>query len=152
MAKDETQEEKKASAGDGEKAGEKPAEKAAAKKRKGRKNVSEGVAHIHSTFNNTIVTITDTQGAVVAWSSAGAMGFKGSRKGTPFAAQRAADSAAKKAMDHGMRAVQVYVRGPGAGRDSALRSLQLAGLNISLIRDVTPIPHNGCRPPKRRRV
>ncbi len=152
MAKDETQEEKKASAGDGEKAGEKPAEKAAAKKRKGRKNVSEGVAHIHSTFNNTIVTITDTQGAVIAWSSAGAMGFKGSRKGTPFAAQRAADSAAKKAMDHGMRAVQVYVRGPGAGRDSALRSLQLAGLNISLIRDVTPIPHNGCRPPKRRRV
>jgi len=152
MAKDETQEEKNASAGDGEKAGEKPAEKAAAKKRKGRKNVSEGVAHIHSTFNNTIVTITDTQGAVVAWSSAGAMGFKGSRKGTPFAAQRAADSAAKKAMDHGMRAVQVYVRGPGAGRDSALRSLQLAGLNISLIRDVTPIPHNGCRPPKRRRV
>jgi len=152
MAKDETQEEKKASAGDGEKAGEKPAEKAAAKKRKGRKNVSEGVAHIHSTFNNTIVTITDTQGAVIAWSSAGAMGFKGSRKGTPFAAQRAADSAAKKAMDHGMRAVQVYVRGPGAGRDSALRSLQLAGLNISLIKDVTPIPHNGCRPPKRRRV
>ncbi len=152
MAKDETQEERKASAGDGEKAGEKPAEKGAAKKRKGRKNVSEGVAHIHSTFNNTIVTITDTQGAVIAWSSAGAMGFKGSRKGTPFAAQRAADSAAKKAMDHGMRAVQVYVRGPGAGRDSALRSLQLAGLNISLIRDVTPIPHNGCRPPKRRRV
>ena len=152
MAKDETQEEKKASAGDGEKAGEKPAEKAAAKKRKGRKNISEGVAHIHSTFNNTIVTITDTHGAVVAWSSSGAMGFKGSRKGTPFAAQRAADSAAKKAMDHGMRAVQVYVRGPGAGRDSALRSLQLAGLNISLIRDVTPIPHNGCRPPKRRRV
>ena len=152
MAKDETQEEKKASAGDGENAGEKPAEKAAAKKRKGKKNISQGVANIHSTFNNTIVTITDTQGAVVAWSSAGAMGFKGSRKGTPFAAQRAADSAAKKAMDHGMRAVQVYVRGPGAGRDSALRSLQLAGLNISLIRDVTPIPHNGCRPPKRRRV
>ncbi len=152
MAQDETQEEKKASAGDGEMAGEKPAEKATAKKRKGRRNVSEGVAHIHSTFNNTIVTITDTQGAVIAWSSAGAMGFKGSRKGTPFAAQRAADSAAKKAMDHGMRAVQVYVRGPGAGRDSALRSLQLAGLNISLIRDVTPIPHNGCRPPKRRRV
>ena len=152
MAKDETQEEKKASGADGEKPGEKPAEKVTAKKRKGRKNISEGVAHIHSTFNNTIVTITDTHGAVIAWSSSGAMGFKGSRKGTPFAAQRAADSAAKKAMDHGMRAVQVYVRGPGAGRDSALRSLQLAGLNISLIRDVTPIPHNGCRPPKRRRV
>ena len=152
MAKDETQEEKKASAGDGELAGEKPADKAAAKKRKGKKNVSHGIAHIHSTFNNTIITITDPQGAVVAWSSAGAMGFKGSRKGTPFAAQRAADSVAKKAMDHGMHAVQVYVRGPGAGRDSALRSLQLAGLNISLIKDVTPIPHNGCRPPKRRRV
>ena len=152
MAKDETQEEKKASAAEAEKVEEKPAEKVAAKKRRGRKNVSEGVAHIHSTFNNTIVTITDTSGAVVAWSSAGAMGFKGSRKGTPFAAQRAADSAAKKAMDHGMHAVQVFVRGPGAGRDSALRSLQLAGLNISLIKDVTPIPHNGCRPPKRRRV
>ncbi len=152
MAKDETQEEKKASAGEAEKAGEQPAEKAAAKKRKGKKNISHGVAHIHSTFNNTIITITDPQGAVVAWSSAGAMGFKGSRKGTPFAAQRAADSAAKKAMDHGMHAVQVFVRGPGAGRDSALRSLQLAGLNISLIKDVTPIPHNGCRPPKRRRV
>ena len=154
MAKDETQEEKKASAGDGdgEKDSEKPAEKAAAKKRKGKRNVSEGVAHIHSTFNNTIVTITDVQGGVLAWSSAGAMGFKGSRKGTPFAAQRAADSAARKAMDHGMRSLQVYVRGPGAGRDSALRSLQLAGLNISLIKDVTPIPHNGCRPPKRRRV
>ena len=152
MAKDEAQEEKKASAGDGEKPGEKPAEKAAAKKRRGRKNISEGVAHIHSTFNNTIITISDTHGNVVAWSSAGAMGFKGSRKGTPFAAQRAADSAAKKAMDNGMRAVQVFVRGPGAGRDSALRSLQLAGLNISLIKDVTPIPHNGCRPPKRRRV
>jgi len=152
MAKDETQEEKKASAGDGEKAGEKPAEKAAAKKRKGRKNISEGVAHIHSTFNNTIITITDIYGAVIAWSSAGAMGFKGSRKGTPFAAQRAADSVAKKAKDHGMHTVQVFVRGPGVGRDSALRSLQLAGLNISLIKDVTPIPHNGCRPPKRRRV
>ena len=152
MAKDETQEEKKASASDGEKDSEKPVEKAAAKKRKGRRNVSEGVAHIHSTFNNTIVTITDVQGGVVAWSSAGAMGFKGSRKGTPFAAQRAADSAARKAMDHGMHSLQVYVRGPGAGRDSALRSLQLAGLNISLIKDVTPIPHNGCRPPKRRRV
>lgn len=122
------------------------------RKRKGRKNISEGVAHIHSTFNNTIITITDTKGNVVSWSSAGSMGFRGSRKGTPFAAQQAADSAAKKAMDHGMHAVQVFVRGPGAGRDSALRSLQLAGLNISLIKDVTPIPHNGCRPPKRRRT
>lgn len=130
---------------------EKPAEKVARKKR-GKKNVSEGVAHIHSTFNNTIVTITDYQGNVISWASAGTMGFKGSRKGTPFAAQQAADSAAKKAMDHGMRTVQVFVRGPGAGRESALRSLQAAGFNISLIKDVTPIPHNGCRPPKRRRV
>ncbi len=144
---DENPEEKKAAVQEGEKA-----EARGGKKKRGRKNISEGVAHIHSTFNNTIVTITDTQGNVVAWSSAGSMGFKGSRKGTPFAAQQAADSAAKKAMDHGMHAVQVFVRGPGAGRDSALRSLQLAGLNISLIKDVTPIPHNGCRPPKRRRV
>ncbi len=147
MAKDEQQAKKIEGPGEGEKAEEK-----GAKKKKGRKNVRDGIAHIHSTFNNTIVTITDVQGNVVAWSSAGAMGFKGSRKGTPFAAQRAADTAAKKAMDHGMHAVQVYVRGPGAGRDSALRSLQLAGLNIHLIKDVTPIPHNGCRPPKRRRV
>ena len=123
-----------------------------ARKRKGKKNVSEGVAHIHSTFNNTIVTITDYQGNVLSWSSAGAMGFKGSRKGTPFAAQQAADSAAKKAMDHGVRTIQVFVRGPGAGRESALRSLQAAGFNITMIKDVTPIPHNGCRPPKRRRV
>ncbi|MFQ5849742.1 MAG: 30S ribosomal protein S11 [Candidatus Binatia bacterium] len=122
------------------------------RRKRGRKNITMGIAHIHSTFNNTIVTITDTQGNVIAWSSAGTMGFKGSRKGTPFAAQQAADRAAKKAMDHGMHAVQVHVRGPGSGRDSALRSLQLAGLNISLIKDVTPIPHNGCRPPKRRRV
>jgi small subunit ribosomal protein S11 len=113
---------------------------------------SEGVVHIHSTFNNTIVTITDYQGNVISWSSAGSMGFKGSRKGTPFAAQQAADSAAKKAMDHGLRTVQIFVRGPGAGRESALRALQSAGINISLIKDVTPIPHNGCRPPKRRRV
>lgn len=144
---DENMEEKKAAVQEGEKA-----EGKIVKKKRGRKNISEGVAHIHSTFNNTIVTITDTQGNVVAWSSAGSMGFKGSRKGTPFAAQQAADNAAKKAMDHGMHAVQVFVRGPGAGRDSALRSLQMAGLNISLIKDVTPIPHNGCRPPKRRRV
>lgn len=144
---DERAEEKK---GEGQ-AEEKPAEKAARKK-KGRKNVSEGIVHIHSTFNNTIVTIADYQGNVISWSSAGTMGFKGSRKGTPFAAQQAADNAAKKAMDHGVRSVQVLVRGPGAGRESALRSLQAAGFNISLIKDVTPIPHNGCRPPKRRRV
>jgi len=130
---------------------EKPSPKVARKK-KGRKNISEGVAHIHSTFNNTIVTITDHQGNVLAWSSAGTMGFKGSRKGTPFAAQQAAESAARKAMEHGVRSVQVFVRGPGAGRESALRALQAAGFNISLIKDVTPIPHNGCRPPKRRRV
>jgi len=130
---------------------QKLSEKAARKKR-GRKNIAEGVVHIHSTFNNTIVTITDYQGNVISWSSAGAMGFKGSRKGTPFAAQQAADSAARKAMDHGLRSVQIFVRGPGAGRESALRALQSAGINISLIKDVTPIPHNGCRPPKRRRV
>src|SRR5512138_749355 len=124
----------------------------AARKKRGRKNIAEGVVHIHSTFNNTIVTITDYQGNVISWSSAGSMGFKGSRKGTPFAAQQAADSAAKKAADHGVRSVQVFVRGPGAGRESALRALQSAGINISLIKDVTPIPHNGCRPPKRRRV
>ncbi|HEX7228190.1 MAG TPA: 30S ribosomal protein S11 [Candidatus Binatia bacterium] len=124
----------------------------AARKKRGRKNISEGVVHIHSTFNNTIVTITDYQGNVISWASAGSMGFKGSRKGTPFAAQQAADNAAKKAMDHGLRTVQIFVRGPGAGRESALRALQSAGINISLIKDVTPIPHNGCRPPKRRRV
>jgi len=129
----------------------KPVEKAARKK-KGKKNIAEGVVHIHSTFNNTIVTVTDYQGNVISWSSAGTMGFKGSRKGTPFAAQQAADNAAKKAMDHGVRSVQVFVRGPGVGRESALRSLQAAGFNISMIKDVTPIPHNGCRPPKRRRV
>jgi small subunit ribosomal protein S11 len=132
---------------------EKPAEKAAApKRRKAKKMVSEGVAHIHSTFNNTIITITDPTGNVVAWSSAGSVGFKGSRKGTPFAAQLAAEAAAKKAMDVGLRSVQVYVKGPGAGRESALRSLQAAGFAVSVIKDVTPIPHNGCRPPKRRRV
>ena len=107
---------------------------------------------MHSTFNNTVVTITDPSGGVVAWASAGSVGFKGSRKGTPFAAQLAAEQAAKKAMDHGMRSVQVYVKGPGAGRESVLRSLQAAGFGITVIRDVTPIPHNGCRPPKRRRV
>jgi small subunit ribosomal protein S11 len=149
MAKaDESTEEKQKAEGQAE---QKPGEKAARKKR-GRKNIAEGVVHIHSTFNNTIVTITDYQGNVISWASAGAMGFKGSRKGTPFAAQQAADSAAKKAMDHGLRSVQIFVRGPGAGRESALRALQSAGINIILIKDVTPIPHNGCRPPKRRRV
>jgi small subunit ribosomal protein S11 len=121
-------------------------------KKRERKNISEGVAHIQSTFNNTIVTITDLSGNVIAWASSGSQGFKGSRKGTPFAAQMAAEGAVKKAIENGMRTVQVYVKGPGSGRESALRSLQAAGLNISLIRDVTPVPHNGCRPPKRRRV
>ena len=125
---------------------------AKSKKRKARRNVSRGICHIKSTFNNTIVSITDPVGNVIAWSSAGSIGFKGSRKGTPFAAQLAAENAAKKAMDLGMRTVQVHVKGPGAGRESALRSLQAAGFNVTLIRDVTPIPHNGCRPPKRRRV
>src|SRR5438309_9467671 len=121
-------------------------------KKKVKKNVQSGIAHIRSTFNNTIVSVTDVSGNVVAWSSAGVRGFKGSRKSTPFAAQLAAEDAAKKAMDHGMRSIAVYVNGPGAGRESALRALQQAGFKISLIRDVTPIPHNGCRPPKRRRV
>ena len=121
-------------------------------KRKEKKNISNGVVHIQSTFNNTIVTIANAAGNVVAWSSAGVQGFKGSRKSTPFAAQLAAEDAAKKAMEHGMRTVEVYVKGPGSGRESALRSLQAAGFNVTLIKDVTPIPHNGCRPPKRRRV
>lgn len=121
-------------------------------KKKEKKNITEGVAHIQSTFNNTIVTITDLSGNVVAWSSAGLQGFKGSRKSTPFAAQMAAEDAVRKAKEQGMRKVQVYIKGPGAGRESALRSLQLAGLTITVIRDVTPVPHNGCRPPKRRRV
>ena len=122
------------------------------KKRRERKNIEKGSAHIRSTFNNTIVTITDVQGNVVSWASAGELGFKGSRKSTPYAAQTAAEQAAKLAMDHGMKTVEVYVRGPGSGRESAIRALQTAGLDITLIRDVTPIPHNGCRPPKRRRV
>ncbi len=130
----------------------KAAERTTARKRKIRKNVPEGVVNIHSTFNNTIVTIADPQGNAVAWASAGSVGFKGSRKGTPFAAQMAAESAARKAADAGMRAVRVHVKGPGAGRESALRALQSAGFAVSIIRDVTPIPHNGCRPPKRRRV
>ena len=121
-------------------------------KKKEKKNITEGVAHIQSTFNNTIVTITDLSGNVVAWSSAGLQGFKGSRKSTPFAAQMAAEDAVRKAKEQGMRKVQVYIKGPGAGRESALRSLQLAGFTITMIRDVTPVPHNGCRPPKRRRV
>ncbi len=121
-------------------------------KKKVKKNIQSGVVHIQSTFNNTIVTITDVSGNVVSWSSAGVRGFKGSRKSTPFAAQLASEDAAKKAMEHGMRTVSVYVNGPGAGRESALRALQAAGFKVSLIRDITPIPHNGCRPPKRRRV
>lgn len=121
-------------------------------KKKEKKNIQSGVVHIQSTFNNTIITITDTTGNVVSWSSAGVQGFKGSRKSTPFAAQLAAEDAAKKAMDHGMRNVEVYVKGPGPGRESALRSLQAAGFKVVIIKDVTPIPHNGCRPPKRRRV
>ncbi|CCQ93725.1 ribosomal protein S11 (BS11) [[Clostridium] ultunense Esp] len=121
-------------------------------RRKDRKNVPSGVAHIRSTFNNTIVTITDPHGNTISWASAGALGFKGSRKSTPFAAQMAAEAAAKAAMDHGMKDVEVMVKGPGAGREAAIRSLQAAGLEVNVIRDVTPIPHNGCRPPKRRRV
>ncbi|HET7058042.1 MAG TPA: 30S ribosomal protein S11 [Nitrospiraceae bacterium] len=121
-------------------------------KKKERKLVQSGVAHIQASFNNTIVTITDMGGNSIVWASSGNQGFKGSRKSTPFAAQRAGEAAAKKAMEHGMRQVDVYVNGPGSGRESAIRSLQSAGLRINLIRDVTPIPHNGCRPPKRRRV
>jgi small subunit ribosomal protein S11 len=128
------------------------AKQARTKKKKERKNIPVGVAHIKATFNNTLVTITDPAGNVVSWSSAGVQGFKGSRKGTPFAAQLAAQDAAKKAMEHGMRTVDVMVKGPGAGREAALRALQAAGLSVNLIRDVSPIPHNGCRPPKRRRV
>ena len=122
------------------------------KKKKERKNIPVGIAHIQATFNNTMITITDQVGNVVSWSTAGAKGFKGSRKSTPFAAQIAAEDAAKKAQEHGMRSVEVFVKGPGSGRESALRALQAAGFTISMIRDVTPIPHNGCRPPKRRRV
>ncbi len=121
-------------------------------KKKVRKNVQTGIAHISATFNNTIVSITDVSGNIISWSSAGTCGFKGSRKSTPFAAQLAAEDAGKKAMDHGMRNISVFVKGPGAGRESALRALNSAGFKISLIRDVTPIPHNGCRPRKRRRV
>jgi small subunit ribosomal protein S11 len=128
-----------------------PAKKVVRKKKE-KKNIPNGVAHIQATFNNTIITITDPVGNVVAWSSAGSKGFKGSRKSTPFAAQIAAEDCAKRAQENGMRALEVFVKGPGSGRESALRALQSVGLNISFIRDVTPIPHNGCRPPKRRRV
>ena len=122
------------------------------RKKKEKRNIPHGVAHIQSTFNNTVVTITDAEGNTVAWSSGGTQGFKGSRKSTPFAAQLAAEDAARKAMDQGMRTVEVLIKGPGAGRETALRALQSAGFRITMIRDVTPIPHNGCRPPKRRRV
>ncbi len=121
-------------------------------RRRERKNIPSGIAHIRSTFNNTIVSISDLQGNVVSWASAGNMGFKGSRKGTPFAAGMAAESAAKVAAEHGMREVRVYVKGPGSGREAAIRSLQTAGIDVTTIKDVTPIPYNGCRPPKRRRV
>jgi len=126
--------------------------KVARTKRRERKNIESGIAHIKSTFNNTIVTITDPNGNAIAWSSSGGLGFKGSRKSTPFAAQMAGETAAKAAMDHGMKNVECFVKGPGAGREAAIRALQAAGLEVDMIKDVTPIPHNGCRPPKRRRV
>ena len=129
-----------------------PKAKRTSKKRRERKNIESGAAHIKSSFNNTIVTITDTAGNALSWASSGGMGFRGSKKSTPFAAQIAADTAAKAAMEHGLKRVEVYVKGPGSGREAAIRSLQAAGLEVSLIKDVTPIPHNGCRPPKRRRV
>ena len=128
------------------------ATKKGTRKRRAKKNVETGVAHIHSTFNNTLIMITDVQGNAVAWSSAGVLGFKGSRKSTPFAAQMASEAAAKKAMEHGMKTVEVEVKGPGSGREAAIRALQATGLEVTAIRDVTPVPHNGSRPPKRRRV
>ncbi len=128
------------------------AKRQVSRKRRVKKNIESGIAHIRSTFNNTIVTITDTQGNALSWSSAGALGFRGSRKSTPFAAQMAAETAAKTAMEHGLKNLEVTVKGPGAGREAAIRSLQAAGLEVTAIRDVTPVPHNGCRPPKRRRV
>ncbi len=121
-------------------------------KRREKKNIESGIAHIKSTFNNTMISITDKKGNAISWASAGTVGFKGSRKSTPFAAQQAAENAAKAAMEHGLKEVECYVKGPGAGREAAIRSLQAAGLEVSVIKDVTPIPHNGCRPPKRRRV
>ena len=128
------------------------AKKGVSRKRRERKNIEKGAAHISSTFNNTIVTISDVYGNTLSWASAGEMGFRGSRKSTPFAAQSAAETAAKAAMEHGLKTVEVFVKGPGAGREAAIRSLQTAGLEVTMIKDVTPIPHNGCRPPKRRRV
>ena len=125
---------------------------ASSRKRREKKNIERGAAHIRSSFNNTLVTITDTQGNAISWSSAGSLGFRGSKKSTPFAAQSASETAAKAAMEHGLRSVDVYVKGPGSGRESAIRALQTAGLQVTMIKDVTPIPHNGCRPPKRRRV
>jgi len=122
------------------------------KRRKDKKNIEKGSAHIRSSYNNTIVTITDVNGNAISWASAGELGFKGSKKSTPFAAQMAAETAAKAAMDHGLKSVEVFVKGPGSGRESAIRALQTAGLDVTMIKDVTPIPHNGCRPPKRRRV
>jgi small subunit ribosomal protein S11 len=122
------------------------------KRRRERKNIEKGTVHIRATFNNTIVTVTDTAGNAISWASAGELGFKGSRKSTPFAAQSAAETAAKAAMEHGLKSVEVYVKGPGSGRESAIRALETVGLQITLIKDVTPVPHNGCRPPKRRRV
>ena len=124
----------------------------AVRRRRERKNIDKGQAHIQSTFNNTIVTLTDTQGNAISWASAGELGFRGSRKSTPFAAQSAAETAAKAAMEHGLKSVEVFVKGPGSGREAAIRALQAAGLEVTMIKDVTPIPHNGCRPPKRRRV
>ncbi len=128
------------------------AKKNVTRKRRERKNIEKGQAHIHSSFNNTIVTITDVQGNAISWASSGGLGFKGSRKSTPYASQMTAETAAKAAMEHGLKSVEVFVKGPGAGREAAIRALQTAGLEISMIKDVTPIPHNGCRPPKRRRV
>ena len=129
-----------------------PAKKTVVRRRRERKNIESGAAHIQSSFNNTIVTITDTQGNAISWASAGELGFRGSRKSTPFAAQSAAETAAKAAMEHGLKTVEVYVKGPGSGREAAIRALQTAGLTVTMIKDVTPVPHNGCRPPKRRRV
>ena len=130
----------------------KPSAASARLRRRERKNITSGVAHVNASFNNTMITITDAQGNTIAWSSSGQQGFKGSRKSTPFAAQMAAENAGRKAMEHGMRTLEIEVRGPGSGRESALRALQAVGLAVTAIRDVTPIPHNGCRPPKRRRV
>lgn len=129
-----------------------PKKKTTIRRRRERKNIEQGQVHIQSTFNNTIVTITDMQGNAISWASAGGLGFRGSKKSTPFAAQTAAETAAKVAVDHGMKTVEVYVKGPGSGREAAIRALQTAGLEVTMIKDVTPIPHNGCRPPKRRRV